>query len=117
MTNIIHLLALVASIAVSSPTAYAYSLFNKSSVNKNNDELHPKANRIDPPSPSNLFASNQQQVVSSGSFHTCAITHRNGLSCSGGKKKCGPVKCWGHNNHGQTSPPPGLVLTDVSAGA
>eukprot|EP00985_Skeletonema_marinoi_P006814 scaffold2992_cov103-Skeletonema_marinoi.AAC.4 len=114
MTSITRLLALVASLAVSSPIAYAYSLFNKSAVN--NDELNPKANRVEPPSPSNLFASNQQQVVSSGSFHTCAITHRNGISCSGGEKKCGPVKCWGHNNHGQTSTPPGLVLTDVSAG-
>lgn len=62
----------------------------------------------------------QQQIISSGLFHNCAITQRNGMaddSCGGGAKKCGRVKCWGHNDHDQSSPPPGVgLLTDISAG-
>ena len=62
----------------------------------------------------------QQQIISSGLFHNCAITQRNGMaddSCGGGAKKCGRVKCWGHNDHEQSSPPPGVgLLTDISAG-
>ena len=56
-------------------------------------------------------------TLTTGLFHTCAITKRTGVdkdTC--GDKECGPVKCWGHNDSGQSSPPPGAMFTQVSAG-
>mmetsp|Transcript_20551 Transcript_20551/g.25196 ORF Transcript_20551/g.25196 Transcript_20551/m.25196 type:complete len:307 (-) Transcript_20551:297-1217(-) len=47
--------------------------------------------------------------VSSGNFHTCAIELRLGIELGG------PVKCWGYNDMGQSSPPPGTFL-QVSSG-
>ena len=58
-------------------------------------------------------------TLSTGLFHTCAITHRNGVepdSCGGGGIGCGPVKCWGNNDSGQSTPPPGVMFTQVSCG-
>ena len=56
-------------------------------------------------------------TLTTGLFHTCAITKRTGVdrdTCGG--RECGPVKCWGHNESGQSSPPPGAMFTQVSAG-
>jgi hypothetical protein len=47
MTNIIQLIAIAASIAVSSQTSHAYSLFSKS-TSSNNDELNSKVSAVDP---------------------------------------------------------------------
>ncbi len=59
-----------------------------------------------------------EQTLSTGLFHTCAITHRHGVqdSCGGGGLPCGPVKCWGHNERNQSTPPPGIMFTHVSCG-
>ena len=54
---------------------------------------------------------------SAGLFHICAITYRAGLdkdTC--GEHACGPVKCWGHNDRGQSSPPPGVMFQELSSG-
>lgn len=59
----------------------------------------------------------EETTLSTGLFHTCAITYRAGVdqdSC--GEKACGPIKCWGHNDKGQSSPPPGVMFEQVSAG-
>ena len=56
-------------------------------------------------------------TLTTGLFHTCAITKRTGVdqeTCGG--RACGPVKCWGHDGSGQSSPPPGAVFTQISAG-
>jgi hypothetical protein len=48
---------------------------------------------------------------------TCAITYRAGLdkdTC--GEQACGPVKCWGHNDRGQSSPSPGVMFHELSSG-
>jgi hypothetical protein len=57
-----------------------------------------------------------EQTLSTGLFHTCAITKRAGVdenTC--GERPCGPVKCWGHNESGQSTPRPSM-FTQVSAG-
>ena len=54
---------------------------------------------------------------SSGLFHTCAITYRAGVdqgTC--GEHPCGPVRCWGHNNKGQSIPPSGFFQQLSSGG-
>ncbi|KAL7553235.1 hypothetical protein ACHAWF_016496 [Thalassiosira exigua] len=59
----------------------------------------------------------EEQTISSGLFHTCALTHRAGVdeeSC--GEHACGPAKCWGNNDRGQASPPPGVMFQQVSSG-
>lgn len=58
-----------------------------------------------------------ENTLTTGLFHTCVITKRTGVdeeTCGG--RGCGPVKCWGHNDSGQSSPPPGVVFTQISAG-
>jgi len=59
-----------------------------------------------------------EQTLSTSLFHTCAITHRHGVqdTCGGGGLPCGPVKCWGHNEKNQSTPPPGIMFTHVSCG-
>lgn len=47
--------------------------------------------------------------VSSGHFHSCAISHVPGLDFGG------PIKCWGYNDHGQSSAPSGTFV-QVSSG-
>ncbi|KAL7511909.1 hypothetical protein ACHAXN_009715 [Cyclotella atomus] len=55
-----------------------------------------------------------ETTLTTGLFHTCAITKRAGTEeCS---SACGPVKCWGNNDKGQSSPPHGVVFTQISAG-
>ena len=54
---------------------------------------------------------------SSGLFHTCAITYRVGVdqgTC--GEHPCGPVRCWGHNDKGQSTPPSGFFQQLSSGG-
>ena len=114
--DVVGLFALVAFIATSSPSAYSYRLFSKST--SNDEQNYSKINSSFLPKQTTEQANKQQpnqQILSTGLFHTCAITYRNGVSdsCGGGEKKCGPVKCWGSLS---TQPPPGLILTDVSAG-
>jgi hypothetical protein len=55
-----------------------------------------------------------ETTLTTGLFHTCAITKRAGVEC--GSASCGPVKCWGNNDKGQSSPPHGVVFTQISAG-
>lgn len=108
-------------------TVYAYNPFNFSGKPKENghgpgvDEslsrnyaagpreennlIHPSDHSLLPPTESTLSA---------GLFHTCAITYRAGVEC--GSEKCGPVKCWGHNDRGQATPPPGAMFQQVSSG-
>lgn len=57
-----------------------------------------------------------ESTLSTGLFHTCAIAYRAGVdqgTCGG--LPCGPVRCWGHNDHGQSGAPPGMFW-QVSAG-
>lgn len=54
---------------------------------------------------------------SSGLFHTCAITYQAGVDQSTcGEHPCGPVRCWGHNDKGQSSPPSGFFQQLSSGG-
>ncbi|KAL3805363.1 hypothetical protein HJC23_009070 [Cyclotella cryptica] len=74
-------------------------------------------NRIASLDPNHPLLPPSEQTLSTGLFHTCAITRRRGVdhdSCSG--MRCGPVKCWGHDESGQSSPPPGVMFTQISAG-
>ena len=48
------------------------------------------------------FLTNDDQFLSSGYFHTCALENRPGVEIGGG------IKCWGDNRKGQTSSPPGI---------
>ena len=76
--------------------------------NKNNDKGYGPNHSLLPPTESTL---------STGLFHTCAITYRAGVdqdTC--GDKPCGPVKCWGHDERGQSTPPPGVMFQQISAG-
>ena len=59
-----------------------------------------------------------ESTLSTGLFHTCAIIHRAGVDqdTCGKNNSCGPVKCWGHDERGQSSPPPGVMFTQISAG-
>ena len=59
-----------------------------------------------------------ESTLSTGLFHTCAIVSRNGVDedICGKNNKCGPVKCWGHNEKGQSTPPPGVFFTQISSG-
>ena len=118
----------VTFLAMSPSVVRSYSLFSKSTTgtDEHHDNLNIEAEASRktkqhgagtiPP----ISHHQQQQIISSGLFHNCAITQRNGMaddSCGGGAKKCGRVKCWGHNDHEQSSPPPGVgLLTDISAG-
>lgn len=112
-----------------SPSAvHSYSLFSKSTTgtDEHHDNLNIEAEESRKTKQAGTIPKHhhqqqqQQQIISSGLFHNCAITQRNGMaddSCGGGAKKCGRVKCWGHNDHEQSSPPPGVgLLTDISAG-
>ena len=92
----------------------AYDSRGKSSRNAN-DELHQYNNRNLKVTPSKLPPA--EQTLSTGLFHTCAITRRAGVdqeSC--GANGCGPVKCWGANDKEQSTPPPGVMFTQISAG-
>ena len=53
--------------------------------------------------------SNEDKIVSAGSYHTCALERRPGIEIGGG------IKCWGDNRKGQTSSPPG-IHRQVSSG-
>jgi len=74
----------------------------------------------------NLQISTEESTLSTGLFHTCAIIYRAGVhhqddtSCGGksssSSSSCGPVKCWGQNNFGQASPPPGVLFRQLSSG-
>ena len=59
-----------------------------------------------------------ESTLSTGLFHTCAITYRAGVDqdTCGKNNSCGPVKCWGSDERGQSSPPPGVMFTQISAG-
>ena len=59
-----------------------------------------------------------ESTLSTGLFHTCAIVSRNGVDedICGKNNICGPVKCWGHNEKGQSTPPPGVFFTQISSG-
>ena len=48
-------------------------------------------------------------LISSGRFHSCGIDKRPGIEIGG------TVKCWGHNDQGQASPPHGIFV-QVSSG-
>lgn len=48
-------------------------------------------------------------MMSTGYFHTCAIERRAGVDIGG------PLRCWGQNDRGQASPPPGIFV-QVSSG-
>ena len=72
--------------------------------------------------------STEESTLSTGLFHTCAIIYRAGvnqddacggktsLSSSSAAAACGPAKCWGQNNFGQSSPPPGVMFRQLSSG-
>jgi hypothetical protein len=119
----------VAFLAMSPSAVHSYSLFSKSTTgtDEHHDNLNIEAEESRKTKQAGTIPKHhqqqqqqQQQIISSGLFHNCAITQRNGMaddSCGGGAKKCGRVKCWGHNDHKQSSPPPGVgLLTDISAG-
>lgn len=55
-----------------------------------------------------------ESTLSAGLFHTCAVVRRGGVEC--GERPCGPAKCWGHDDRGQSTPPPGAMFTQLSAG-
>lgn len=115
--------------------AQAYNLFDFSSKLINND-IHSQRHDDTPDqampaaTATNLSrdASDQSLLLprstkttlsthSAGLFHTCAITYRAGLdkdTC--GEQACGPVKCWGHNDRGQSSPSPGVMFHELSSG-
>ena len=115
--------------------AQAYNLFNFSSKPSNNEinsqrqddtpnQAMPAAtatNLSRDASDQSLLLPRSTKVTlsthSAGLFHTCAITYRAGLdkdTC--GEHTCGPVKCWGHNDRGQSSPPPGVMFHELSSG-
>ena len=121
------------------PTIHAYSLFNfnndkpskiqpqeahvvDNSVNKRATQTTPKAttkkNTNDKDyGPNHSLLPPTESTLSTGLFHTCAITYRAGVdqdTC--GNKPCGPVKCWGHDERGQSTPPPGVMFQQISAG-
>ena len=58
----------------------------------------------------------EEKTLSTGLFHTCAITYRAGVEDSCAEHPCGPARCWGHNDRGQASPPPGAMFEQLSAG-
>jgi len=121
------------------PTIYAYSLFNfnndkasnniqsqDNSVNKRATQATAKAtpkattkknNNDKGYGPNHSLLPPTESTLSTGLFHTCAITYRAGVdqdTC--GNKPCGPVKCWGHDERGQSTPPPGVMFQQISAG-
>lgn len=113
----------------------AYSLFdfnNKSKQQPSNENgiIQPKqkqqhgndnAGRPDNSNPSTSFGSilpPTESTLSTGLFHTCAIVSRNGVDedICGKNNLCGPLKCWGHYEKGQSTPPPGVFFTQISSG-
>ena len=57
--------------------------------------------------PSQLQSSSD--MLSVGHFHTCALSSRSGVT------RGGPIRCFGHNDKGQSTPPPGIFV-QVSSG-
>ncbi|KAL3799491.1 hypothetical protein ACHAW5_006785 [Stephanodiscus triporus] len=127
------------------PVTQAYSLFDFSSTIKpSNNEIQRQpqgdtpdhSNSAEPMTSAAATATNDSRSLpsdeslllprsaettlsthSAGLFHTCAITFRAGLdqdTC--GENACGPVKCWGHNDQGQSNPPPGVMFQQLSSG-
>ena len=101
------------SLAAEQPISADSTTSSSSSTNNQqyDDAQFGQAHSILPPTESTL---------STGLFHTCAMTYRAGVdqdTCSLSKNNsCGPVKCWGHDERGQSSPPPGVMFTQISAG-
>lgn len=59
---------------------------------------------------SSSLSSQSRPSISSGYYHTCALEQRQGVEIRGA------LRCWGQDNHGQASPPPG-IFKQVSSGA
>ncbi|KAL7535459.1 hypothetical protein ACHAXR_006507, partial [Thalassiosira sp. AJA248-18] len=106
--------------------AHSYNLFDfKSNIDydrKNDGRDKIKAHRLerhsqrDDSNARHVRINLEEQTLSTGLFHTCAITYRAGVEDSCGEHPCGPAKCWGHNDRGQSNPPPGVMFEQLSAG-
>ncbi len=55
------------------------------------------------------FIDIDDNLLSSGHFHTCVLESRPGVEIGGG------IKCWGDNRKGQTNAPPG-IFKQISCG-
>lgn len=77
---------------------------------------NPHRNQIATLDPNQPLLPPTSTTLTTGLFHTCVIARRAGVEeeCIG--RSCGPVKCWGHDESGQSSPPPGAMFTQISAG-
>jgi hypothetical protein len=58
---------------------------------------------------SNFTLGVSETTLSSGYFHTCIIEARPGVEYGG------PIKCWGRNEGGKATPPPGMFV-QISSG-
>ena len=119
------------------PTIHAYSLFNfnndkpSNNIQPQDKSVNKRATKATTPKittkknnndnkgygPNHSLLPPTESTLSTGLFHTCAITYRAGVdqdTC--GDNPCGPVKCWGHDERGQSTPPPGVMFQQISAG-